>query len=451
MMMKRDYKYTKTTMTIREFLLEYSSIDCQPVGQRLDTQPGYGKKAKGIINTVLCGMNLGEITLHECKNGGFIYESIDGGHRKRYIKAFYECLFTTSDGRYYRDLTSDEKEMFLNTELSFVIYTNLSVYDIGYIFRNLNETTDVNHQEMLNSYGNIPIANTIRNIVRPVAGVNNKNHKLFNYTFVSGGVQKRYEQLQFDNMRLRIDEMVSRLFYRYVDGGGLGRADEKALEEMYKAELTENEVKVLEAKVVNCLDFVSNIADSRKRLLKNIGLSQAEFSLYTRLWLYMEETYGSFKIPDIDLFYREVAKVYAEFTKPATDLADDLKAVSPFDTEKTIAQQFRNTLGEHKSKEVIETTLTWLIDRVDMKSIVVCKDPKRFFPRAWREAKLAEQGFKCAITNQPLTMENAEGGHIIAHANGGRTAYDNLAMIDADINKAMGTMSVEQYKELMAV
>ena len=72
------------------------------------------------------------------------------------------------------------------------------------------------------------------------------------------------------------------------------------------------------------------------------------------------------------------------------------------------------------------------------------------FPREWREAKLAEQGFKCAITGKPLTRGEAEGGHIVAHANGGRTEYDNLAMIDAKINKEMGTMSIQQYKELMA-
>ena len=43
----------------------------------------------------------------------------------------------------------------------FVIYDSLDVFTKGYIFRTINETTDVNDQETLNSYGDIPIANLI--------------------------------------------------------------------------------------------------------------------------------------------------------------------------------------------------------------------------------------------------------------------------------------------------
>lgn len=445
------YRYEKNEITVRDFLLRYGEFDCQPVGQRLSTEIGYGKKAQGIIKTILLGMNLGELTVHKIDNviSSFIYESIDGGHRKRFIKAYFENLFPV-EGKYYRDLSDEQKTMFLNTKLSFVIYENLSVWDIGYIFRTLNETTDVNHQEMLNSYGDISIANSIRNMVRPVKGVNNKFHKLFTFNQVSENKQS-FTQLQFDNMRLKIDEMVSRIYYRYsLGGGGLGKADETCLKDLYQSEMSEEEVKQNAAKVVKCLNFVYEISEVRKRWMKGVGLSQAEFSLYTRIWLYMEEVYGAFNIPDYDAFYREINRVYVEFTKPASDLSDDLKAPSPFDSEKSVAQQFRNTLGEHRNRDVIFDTLTWLIGRADMASIVLLKDKRRLFPRAWREMKLAEQGYKCYITGKPLSMKDAEGGHIIAHANGGKTTYDNLAMISADINKAMGTMSVEQYKELAA-
>lgn len=440
------YKYKKVEMSIREFLLSYGEIDCQPVGQRLSTEAGYGKKARGIIGTILKGMNLGEITLHQTEDSKFTYESIDGGHRKRYIKAFFENLFSVDDGRYYRDLSEDEKTMLLDYKLSFVIYSNLTVFNIGYIFRTLNETTDVNHQEMLNSYGDIPIANSIRNMVRRVPGINNKPHSLFDCIKKDDGSQN-FTWLQFDNMRLKIDEMVSRLYYRYYNGGGLGKADEPALKEVYEAKLSQNEVDKIESKVAKCLDFVYQIAEVRKEYMKT-GLSQAEFSLYTRIWLYMEEEYGSFSIPDYDAFYREINRVFVEFTKPAGDLIEELRAPSPFDSEKTIAQQFRNTLGVHRKREYIFTALMWLIERVDMQSIVLIKDKRRFFPRSWRETKLAEQDFKCAVTNMPITMETSEGGHIIAHAQGGKTEYDNLAMIESEINQKMGTFSLEEFKAI---
>jgi len=86
-----------------------------------------------------------------------------------------------------------------------------------------------------------------------------------------------------------------------------------------------------------------------------------------------------------------------------------------------------------------------------MLSIVTLKDPQRLFSRADRERKLTEQGFKCYITGEPLDMKNAEGGHIIAHSKGGRTTYDNLAMISAKINKEMGSLSIEEYKQLKGI
>jgi 5-methylcytosine-specific restriction endonuclease McrA len=69
----------------------------------------------------------------------------------------------------------------------------------------------------------------------------------------------------------------------------------------------------------------------------------------------------------------------------------------------------------------------------------------------WREAKLAEQGFKCAVDGKPLILESAEGGHIIAHTDGGKTTYENLAMISGYHNKKMGSLSITQYKELLGV
>ncbi len=87
-----------------------------------------------------------------------------------------------------------------------------------------------------------------------------------------------------------------------------------------------------------------------------------------------------------------------------------------------------------------------MLRTVDMDKLVTLKDPRRLFPREWRENKLAEQNFKCYVTGKPLLMKDAAGGHIIAHSNGGVTEYDNLAMICSKVNQDMGTMSVENYK-----
>ena len=180
-------------ITIRDFLLQwYPTIDVQPVGQRLNTTniieapEGAEKPAKsqGIIRTIREGENIGQITLVRTENATYSYESVDGGHRKRYIKAFFENEFPLwGTQTYYRDLSIEDKKAFLDTELTFCIYDFLPNWRKGYIFRTLNETTDVKHQEEMNSYGEIPIAEHVRETVRIVSGINNKINKLFSAKF----------------------------------------------------------------------------------------------------------------------------------------------------------------------------------------------------------------------------------------------------------------------------
>ena len=451
MMLHKQFKHYVKSMTIREFLMSYGDIDCNPVGQRPDIGEPYENstgtaKAQEIIRSLLSGVHIGVITLHEPTDSImlFKYESIDGGHRKRYIKAYFENEFRV-DGKYYRDLSDEEKEMFLGIDMQFVIYQNLEKWQIGYIFRCINQSSHVNHQEQLNSYGDTPIANAIRETVR-VMPHGNKIHSLFEYTMRDG--KKNFVNLQFDNRRLRIEELIARLFYRYYDGGGIGDADDKALETLYSADLSQEEVDRITRNVNQCLNFLENISRVRKQY-NTLGLSQQEFSLYTRIWLYMEEKFDSFKINDIEQFYLTIAETSAEFFKPYDQQDDFLQELSPFDSSKSRGKHFRDVLGEHRGRERMNAVMMWFLERIDFNKIVTLKDPRRIFPRDWRERKLAEQGFKCAVDGQPLTMENAQGGHIISHTDGGRTTYDNLAMISTEHNRKMGSMSLEQYKELL--
>ena len=112
-------RYEKEPVTIRDFLLQwYPNIDVQPVGQRLNTtniteaQPGAEKPAKsqGIIRTILEGIDVGQITLVQTENASYAYESVDGGPRKRYIKAFFENEFPLFGTKtYYKDLSPEDK------------------------------------------------------------------------------------------------------------------------------------------------------------------------------------------------------------------------------------------------------------------------------------------------------------------------------------------------------
>ena len=99
----------------------------------------------------------------------------------------------------------------------------------------------------------------------------------------------------------------------------------------------------------------------------------------------------------------------------------------------------------------ISTAIAYLIGQMgDIEKMIETRDSNRSFSVIEKEAKLAEQGFVCAIDGKPLKWKDAHAAHIVAHANGGRTVYSNLAMVRACYNTEMGTMNLNQYKEMIA-
>ena len=177
-------KYTKTPRKIKEFVHNlYPVINCLPVGQRLPVYSKNKSKEVGIISTLSNGLDIGTITTMELNSDEeHIEESVDGGHRKRAIWAFLQNQFRVpfkKEFLYFNELPKEVQKEFLDMELSFTLYKPLSTYRKGHIFRNLNKTTDVNFIEMLNSFGDIPVANYVREKVRLVDQINNPFHLLF--------------------------------------------------------------------------------------------------------------------------------------------------------------------------------------------------------------------------------------------------------------------------------
>ncbi len=451
------FEYVKQNKTVREFLLEHGDIDCNPVHQRLDREPKLiggtsASKAQGVIASMLMGMDIGQITTHELPDGSkFKFESIDGGHRKRYIVAFHQNKFPDfKTGKYFRDMSKEEKDAFLNISLTFCIYKNLEGWQVGLIFRVLNETTPVNHQEMLNSYGDLPIANAVRETVRSVVGVGNTYHQLFEYTEKSSDSKKNYSYVGFGNDGLKIDEMVARLYSRYHQGGGLGTSCDKDLEELYASNIDVKKALALRKKVKACLDFVFRMTEIRKTRMAN-GLPQKEFVLFTRLWMYLEKEYGEFSIDSDAEFFDVVYSAYSPYKLNYDDQPAELQQVSPLDSGKTIGKQFNDSLGEFRPLKSVVFPIEQLMKDVDILSVITLRDPQRIFPREWREAKLVEQDYKCAVDGSPITMSTSQGAHNIAWSDGGKTEYKNLSMVSSHHNNKMGSMSVQQYKELLGV
>ena len=110
--------------------------------------------------------------------------------------------------------------------------------------------------------------------------------------------------MKFDNDRLKQDHAFARLVYRWVRHPKqlLGGSSDTAIEEMYEdPDLTIKDIPV--AKIKAHLTFLQKMAMHRKKYHKG-GLTQHDFKAMSYLYFYLVDTYGSFEIPDYEVFYQ---------------------------------------------------------------------------------------------------------------------------------------------------
>ena len=446
--------YTKQTPTIRYFRdVMYHKTECQPVGQRLPVYSKDNAKGIGIITTLLDGYDIGTITVMQlnrkqkraAKRVKYDFESIDGGHRKRSLWSYLQDGFMVR-GKYFSQLSEKEQAAFLDTELTFTIYNALDSATKGHIFRTLNKTTDVNFIEMLNSYGDIPVANFVRETVRIVKQIDNECNTLFEFVLNPKG-EPIYKYLSFDNDRLKQDHAYARIAHRYIQYPKqlLGGSSDKELETMYEnPNLTKDSIP--DVKITAHLDFLRKMAMYRKQQFKT-GLTQHDFKAMSYLYFYLSDTYGSFDIPDAEEFFKEYARANSALMNKDGDYAETIHESSGY----SVQVMYKKYIAAPWDGKKISTAVSYLVGEMgDIENVISVKDNSRSFTVLEKEAKLAEQNFVCAIDHKPLKWKDAHAAHIVAHTNGGRTIYSNLAMVRACYNTEMGTMDLNQYKENMA-
>ena len=100
MQLKTQLNFKDKIWNLKEYLLSHSAtINNAPIGQRkpVEKNPIGGKKpskAQAIIDVIFSGDDLSEIKIADISDRGtkYSYESIDGGHRKRAINAFFGAI-----------------------------------------------------------------------------------------------------------------------------------------------------------------------------------------------------------------------------------------------------------------------------------------------------------------------------------------------------------------------
>lgn len=454
-------RWKKEFITISEYYNKlYKQIECNPIGQRPPVPDYQNIKKEGIIRSILWRINIGEITI--VRNvasmlSKFIWDSLDGGHRKRYIWEYMNNEFTV-DGKYFNQLSKKANKYFLNYSITFVFYEPMNNFTKGVLFRKINDSTHINHQEELNSYGNTAIANMIRETVRQIK-LNNeqfttRNHPIFETTRSTSGLTYNYKFIDFKNDRLFIDELITQLVYRYTQKSLLGGTSNENSQNMYIS-LANNEkiVKTLHKKLNIHLDILLKFAKARKNLFKD-GLSQKDWRLLNYLICYMIDEYKKFNIKDFDTFIKEYKTCYNLIleggisNKTKINYKEKLHNVKWDEKGRTISEAFKQYLNVPYDSRKIEQAVYWFLDEFEIKKYITILDKKRVYYVKEKEDQLIKQKFLCYIDNLPLLYAEAEAGHKIAHKKGGKTNVDNLVMIRKIHNTNMGTMPLEQYKKM---
>lgn len=505
--------WSSETKTVEKFLSEYVNIlNNDPRYQRGMVEPNYhggrrkASKYQGIIESVILGYDLGEITIIRTEPGSsHPYETLDGANRIRALYNFRNNKFplhaTAADdsltylvngkrqGKYYKDLDADQRKAFDNFVMRIVFYQTVSSAQKGMLFRLRNGGTPVNHMEMLNAYGDAPMATLVRGLVRQVDGVDTVPHSLFDSKAVlnqnTGDYEVTYEYLKFANKRLVHDEMVARIVAMYWQGSKIAPCGNKTLDKMYEIGVTEEDAVLLAKKVKPCLDFLQKIAAARKSIKKKDGLASHEFTMLYRWHIWFTEESGPYNLLKPIEFYKSferalnrymgddkdnwVLGTYKKATRgknsvPSSDeeLDDDEKGNRHLAGAKGA---FAGALASHDSADEIRQSCLWLTQpgrlgpdkegnpRRDpgfdpvAEGIVEVLDPKRTFSRKMIEEKLSQQGYTCWVSGSPLTLAEAEGAHVVAHSRGGKTVFNNLVVVHRDHNRAMGTDNAYDYRD----
>ena len=467
-----EWKYHQ--WTIEQFNKEIATIDCNPEWQRPDVDTLFHtsnvpSKAQSIIASILLGLDIGEIKLcyHHGKRA-----SIDGGNRKRAIKAFIDGEFPLHKNSawgqvYFSDLHQDIRDRFYAYKMRIIQYPEMCSNTIGELFRSTNMTTEVNDQEMLNSYGDNPVAVLIRTAVRFFPERGNTIHELFSESKATKASkkkdpEKRYMYLAFNNNRLRMEDQLVRILYRIVERNETpGPAINKNKKDLYEKygpiwEKDPKEQKRVEKKLKEALDFFLKVASAARNDRKN-GLPIGQYSMLVRLYFWMKKEYqGSFKVQDYDLFWKEFSRTFAKVSSIKTLIKVKDKKVKVkdkngktklVDGDRTIGEAFKGYLAFDVPEDwKINDSLTWFLKEFKIDNVVTSLDPKRCFGSEKVEQILALQGWKDYIDGMPLSLDRAVGAHINAWSKGGQTVDANLVVVSEEHNRAMGTMNVEDYK-----
>ena len=266
--------------------------------------------------------------------GQIIKEIIDGSHRSRAINKFIsgklrlpknsKVVITLETGvkipiagLAYKDLPQELKDFFNFYQLRLCFYPNATAKQAAKLFQNKNETTKVNHQEMLNSNSENLVAIAVRETSRLL--INHEPqyemHELFAERLVTKGPsagEKKPKYLNYSNEGLRYDEFVA-IQYIYSINNGLVNASYEDLEDLYTNYGDEdtgiflNDKKLLSStaeKVNESLNFLLKLGIAYINDISTKGMPLDRVIMAARYYWWLKSQGKDFKLSDPSVFIK---------------------------------------------------------------------------------------------------------------------------------------------------
>jgi len=428
-------------MTLQEIinLTLRGQLNPNPIGQRPPTTTG-PKKSVQIIKSIVDGYGCGMITVRDISKDieaqkiygpNTKYLVIDGGHRVRALRAFYEGKLTV-----YGKTMLDFEDFSLDQVVPINIRTCTS-QEATELFRKINTTTPVNFMEMVMSDEESVVCEYIRSQTMIVNEYGNKTHELFGYTKDLRG-DYRVDNFNTDpNPRRKWDEYVAIALIRALKGG-LVDAGQPEIEEVTanNPPITEVAKKVVDKFLNDCL------ALKKFRKKKFNGDTFAAFLVY---WfgLYGKNKNFAVEYPE---FFADFMTTYSLLTGKSEDLEGEVIMI---DNEQVFIKEYVRKNIKNFSNGAVQQHVFTLFERFSEGKGIVWRDEQRSLSSNDAELALASQKYLCAIDGKPLTISDAVFAHDTAWSKGGKSELSNGAMIRSEHNRDMGTLTLDEYRMIL--
>ena len=420
-----------------------------PIGQRPPVMGGHNKSI-AIVSCSVRGYGVGMITIRDIRDDekmkitypGYDYLVIDGGHRVRALVNYFIGKFRIN-GKFYNESNFD----FTKIQIPVDIKVCTSPESIA-IFRFINETTGVNPIEMIMCDDESEICKEVRWRTQYYEEYNNTTLKIFDRTW-----NQKQEEIAtyfntFPNPRREWDKFVFVAIHKTLGKGNVdaGESDSEAL---IAEEYTGNNV-VTKTVLKNVDRFFEDLWLFQKYRTNVVKLNGDIFSAFQLVWFDLYEQNQDFKISNMEQFKNRFMEAYGRLTGK-TDTTYNTKmiiiengkhaeSVNIKEFFRKSMKNFSNGAGQRKCAELIRDEMVGDIG-------VTFRDAKRSVSTSERELMLAKQGYRCALDNKPLKLEDSVWGHDTPWAKGGSLLEG--AVIHRDHNRDMGSTTLDEYRLIL--